>query len=207
MEENMAYSAVYTMFSTLMQPPERSTYNEIIAGRPVELWDAVPVHNGRKPCVPESWLPENFPSFKEWRAIYNQAMPPARPLLVPVESVHKVWTTDPSCEMPFARETGLLQGDPAHHLFQLYKDIGFELPLRYADSPDHLVLELEFMGVLVEEAEPSVQYTFLTQHLDWLPTVIAEAERKPVPELYLELLRWVEAFLVLERARLSSATG
>jgi len=213
MSTQRAIGAVYSMFSSLLQPPDHTIYDEIRAGRPGEISNAaaaVLVGSGvsREQHgvleVPHGWAPSAFPQFEQWRALYKQANAPANPRLQPIESVHKVWTSDPSCEMPFAREKGLLQGDAAHHLYQLYRELGFELPRGYADCPDHLILELEFMGVLVEEAEPRMQSTFLEQHLDWVPTLIEDAERKQVAELYLELLRWIERFLELERARIGA---
>lgn len=203
MSTQQAIGAVYSMFSSLLQPPERSIYDEILAGRPAEIVSAAPGRGGILE-VPPAWTPGAFPQFEEWSALYKQAHAPAGPRLLLIESVHKAWTSDPSCEMPFAREKGLLLGDPAHHLYRLYREIGFELPHGYADSPDHLVLELEFMGALVEEAEPQMQRTFLEQHLDWVPALIEDAEHKQVPDLYLALLRWIERFLELERARVGA---
>ena len=200
-------TAVYAMFSSLMQPPTPAVHQEIMAGKPARVWDGLSVPDGTRPAIPENWLPAAFPLYDQWRRIYNNAMPPANPLIVPVESIYKVWTTDPSCEMPFARETGLLQGDSAQHLYQVYCEIGFELPTMYADRPDHLVLELEFMGLLVEAAEPAVQLLFISQHLDWLPRLVADAEHKEAPALYLDLFRWIEGFLALERRRVAQAAG
>ena len=202
-----ALNAVYAMFSGLMQPPTRSVHQEIMAGNPARVWDSLDVSDGTRPAIPQSWLPAAFPSYDQWRRTYNNTMPPANPLIVPVESVYKVWTTDSSCEMPFARETGLLQGDSAQHLYQVYREIGFELPAMYADRPDHLVLELEFMGLLVEAAEPAIQQLFIDQHLDWLPRLVADAEHKAAPALYLDLFRWIEEFLAVERRRIAQAAG
>ncbi len=204
-----ALSAVYAMFSTLMQPPTLAVHQEIQQGSLAHVWAGAQLSfpEGTRPSVPERWLPAAFPAHEQWRRIYNEVMSPANPLIVPVESVYKAWTTDPSCEMPFARETGFLQGDSAQHLYQVYREIGFELPTVYADRPDHLVLELEFMGLLVEAADPTVQQLFLSQHLDWLPQLIADAEEKEASPLYLDLFRWIEAFISAERERLAPADG
>lgn len=201
-----ALPPVYAMFSTLLQPPTRAVHQDIQEGHLARVWDGFRVPTaGTRPEIPAAWSAEGFLSYEDWRLAYNSVMPAANPLIVPVESIYKVWTTDPSCEMPFARETGLLQGDSAQHLYQVYREIGFELPTVYADRPDHLVLELEFMALLVEAADPTVQRLFITQHLDWIPQLIADAAQKEVPLLYLELFRWIEGFLVLERERLSPA--
>ena len=199
-------SAIYAMFSTLLQPPDRKTHSEIIAGRQTQLWDALPTPLGPKPPMPSSWQAASFPDYSEWRDIYNLATSAVQPRLVPVESVYKVWTADPSCDMPFDRDKGLLQGDAAHHLYELYRRAGFELPAEYADSPDHLVLELEFMSLLVETAGAAEQRTFLDQHLDWISALISDAERRSVPGLYCDLLAWLEEFLSLERAGLPGTT-
>ncbi|TVQ37283.1 MAG: hypothetical protein EA384_12445 [Spirochaetaceae bacterium] len=201
MQKRKTIVAVYSMFSSLMQAPSYSTHREIAAGKAAQVWEDLFPGTGPRPTIPESWHAAAIPPYDEWRRIYNDVMSPATPLLVPVESIYKVWTTDPSCEMPFARETGLLQGDSAQHLYQIYREIGFELPTAYADRPDHLVLELEFMGLLVEADNPASQQLFLSQHLDWLPQLIADAQRKEAHPLYLDLFGWIEAFLSLERGR------
>lgn len=204
-QNHEAIAAVYAMFSTVMQPPTPAAHREIMAGSLSRVWNGVSDKSGA--AIPGTWRPNRFPSYAEWRRRYNDVMSPAGPVLVPVESIYKVWTTDPSCEMPFARETGYLQGDWAQHLYRVYREIGFDLPAAYADRPDHLVLELEFMGLLVEAGEPAAQQLFLSQHLDWLPQLIADAERKEAPALYVDLFRWIEAFLSMERERLARLAG
>lgn len=207
MDNRRKRSAVYAMFSTLLQRPDRPTHKEVLEGKPGEIWAQLSdiLKNGAQlPEIPVSWESEAFVSYEEWRDIYNKAMPPVRPRLQAIESVHKIWSSDPSCEMPFANQKGLLQGDAAHHLYALYKEIGFEVPHTFADCPDHLVLELEFMGLLVEDADSAAQRIFLEQHLDWVPALILDAQSKKTPELYIDLLSWIERFLELERSVLGT---
>jgi TorA maturation chaperone TorD len=44
-----------------------------------------------------------------------------------VESFYKLWTQDPHCSLPFATERGLLMGDPALHLLEIYHQCGLEV--------------------------------------------------------------------------------
>lgn len=212
MDKKKMRSRIYTMFSTLLQRPDRPTHKEITEGKPLAFWNEylkpLSLNNGDAAAAeaPASWQPDNFPNYEEWRDLANDAMPPVRPRLQAIESVHKIWSSDPTCEMPFANQKGLLQGDAAHHLYAVYKEIGFEVPKSFADCPDHLVLELEFMGLLVEEADADAQRTFLAQHLDWMPSLIVDAQAKKTPELYVDLLRWIESFLELERSALVAKT-
>ncbi|MGZ3568908.1 MAG: molecular chaperone TorD family protein, partial [Thermodesulfobacteriota bacterium] len=43
-----------------------------------------------------------------------------------VESSYKPWTEDPHCPLPFASERGLLMGDSALHLLEVYNQCGLE---------------------------------------------------------------------------------
>ncbi len=202
MDNRRKRSAAYAMFSTLLQRPDRPTHKEVLEGKPREIWANLSdiLKNGSPlPEMPVSWSSDTFVSYEEWRELYNKAMPPVRPRLQAIESVHKMWSSDPTCEMPFANQKGFLQGDAAHHLYALYKEIGFEVPHTFADCPDHLVLELEFMGLLVEDAGTAAQRTFLEQHLDWVPALILDAQSKKTPEIYIDLLSWIESFLERER--------
>jgi TorA maturation chaperone TorD len=206
MKDRRKRSSVYTMFSTLLQYPDRPTHKEVLERKPSEIWSQLAdTHkNGTQlPAIPTSWDSDSFMSYEEWLDVYKKAMPPVRAPLQAIESVHKIWSSDPSCEMPFKNQKGLLHGDAAQHLLAVYHEIGFEVPTSFADSPDHLVLELEFMGLLAEEADVATQLTFLEQHLDWVPSLIVDAEAKKTPELYIDLLRWIESFLELERAKLT----
>lgn len=124
------------------------------------------------------------------------------------ESVYKPWSLAGTSGMPFARERGLLMGEPARHLLELYRLTGWTLPVEFASRPDHLALELAFMGYLVECFGPVDQAQFLDDHLDWLPDLMqAAAGWEPSP-FYATVLAttqvWIEQEATVSRKELET---
>ena len=87
---------------------------------------------------------------------------------LPVESVYKKWTTDPSARLPIAGSTGYLMGDPALHAQYLLDHYQLQIPPDYRMMPDHLLLLLELLAFLLENRSEEEGQLFLSQHLDWL---------------------------------------
>ena len=88
---------------------------------------------------------------------------------LPVESLYKKWTDDPTARLPIAGSTGYLMGDPALHMQYLLNHYNFVIPPDYRMMPDHLVLVLELGAYLIQNKTAGEAQVFLTQHLDWLP--------------------------------------
>lgn len=129
---------------------------------------------------------------------YNHAlMEPGHPL-TPIESVYKPWTSDPDAELPMAHAKGWLGGDPAAHLRAVYASLGIAIPAELAHAPDHLALELAFMGLLAEQGTPENQTLFRTQHLDWVEELAADAQRPEVPPFYQSLLSLIARFVAVD---------
>ncbi|MBI5746440.1 MAG: molecular chaperone TorD family protein, partial [Nitrospirae bacterium] len=119
-------------------------------------------------------------SLKE--IFYPLFVGPSPSIVLPVESVYKVWDREGSGLVP-SEARGMLMGDPAIDMLKRYRDAGMEIPAIYKDMPDHLALLLEYMAFLCESGageegegsqetsassvEPS-EVRFLVEHLDWL---------------------------------------
>ena len=117
-----------------------------------------------------------------------------------VESVYKPWSTEPGSGNS-AR--GYLMGDSALHMNFLYDSFGIEIPEAYACMPDHLVLELDFLSFLYDNYEFSHAHMFISEHLDWVPSLIDEAVKSKTDEFYLSVLRVIDDFICFEK----NATG
>jgi TorA maturation chaperone TorD len=89
-----------------------------------------------------------------------------------VESVHKRWTNDPDCGLPLAKEKGYVMGDSALHMIELYRSLGIRIPDEFSGMPDHIILELEFLALLLESCSEDAVKTFLKDHLDWIPEMM-----------------------------------
>jgi len=115
------------------------------------------------------------------------------------ESVYKPWATASMARVTFAHEQGLLMGESARHLLELYRLTNWIAPVEFPARPDHLALELEFMAHLVEHSSLGDQIQFLHDHLDWLPDLVqAAAQSQPSP-FYTALLQAVRAWVEQER--------
>ena len=119
-----------------------------------------------------------------------------------VESFYKVWTQDPHCPLPFATEKGLLMGDSALHLLALYKQCGLEVEGEYQGTPDHLVMELEFLSFLYERATDKEIKIFIEDHLDWITLLREEFKEFHCHPFYRSALEVLILFLHKEKERL-----
>lgn len=108
-----------------------------------------------------------------------------------VESTYKPWTTDKQCGMVFAAAKGLLMGDHALHMQELYRQSSLEVPEEFRSMPDHLVLELEFLALMYRYAADEQIEQFIADHLDWIPDLrdaLTKAEPHPFYRNAVELL-------------------
>ncbi|MDI6725347.1 MAG: molecular chaperone TorD family protein [Smithellaceae bacterium] len=122
-----------------------------------------------------------------------------------VESVYKPWTLDRSAELPFMSEAGWLGGDAASHLRDMMGELGIELSPEIQATPDHLSVELEIISLLVEEADPDAQATFLAQHLDWLPLLMTRCDEAGLGGFYRALLVLTGEFIAWDRQLIDPA--
>ncbi len=99
-----------------------------------------------------------------------------------VESTYKPWASDKKCGMLFAGSTGLVMGDPAVHLLNVYREVSLEVPEVFRSTPDHLILEFEFLALLYRDGTPEQIDRFIADHLDWIPNLREElALARPKP--------------------------
>ena len=149
----------------------------------------------------ENW-PALLPDLATATAAYRQSFQfPMQSRVVPVESVFRRWTTDPSAEVPFAAEKGLLLSDHAMHMKDLYETFGISIPNEHESMPDHLCLELEFAALLLEHDEETKYGVFIAEHLNWLGDLVAEAEKQGIPDYFLQVIKLTAQFLTQELRR------
>jgi TorA maturation chaperone TorD len=119
-----------------------------------------------------------------------------------VESYHKPWTRDVLCPLPFASGRGLLMGDPAVHLLDVYRECGLEVAEEFRAFPDHLVMELEFLSYLYRWADDVQIGIFIKDHLDWIPLLKEELKKLHPHPFYNGLLEALDLFLKAEKDEL-----
>lgn len=94
-----------------------------------------------------------------------------------VESTYKPWTFDETCPLCFSGEKGLLMGDCALHIQNIFQTLSLEVPQEFQGTPDHLVLELELLSYLYRFAPEDQIRRFIADHLDWIPNLRNEIQK------------------------------
>jgi TorA maturation chaperone TorD len=112
-----------------------------------------------------------------------------------MESTYKPWTSDKSCAMVFAASKGLVMGDPAVHMLDIYQKLSLEVPEEFRSMPDHLVLELEFLALLFQSAPQETIEGFIDDHLDWIPELKGELEKADSHPFYQNAVHIIDLFL------------
>jgi TorA maturation chaperone TorD len=115
-----------------------------------------------------------------------------------VESTYKPWTGDSSCVLAFAGDKGLLMGDAALHMREMFRQFSLEVPEEFRSSPDHLVLELEFLSLLYHCATREQIQRFIKDHLDWIPDLKDRVDRANPHPFYRNAIELINLFLVHE---------
>jgi TorA maturation chaperone TorD len=123
-----------------------------------------------------------------------------------VESFYKPWTQDPHCSLPFAKERGFFMGDSAVHLSTLFRQCGIEVSGPFKGIPDHLVIELEFLSYLYQEAGDREIKRFIEDHLDWIHFLREGFERAHAHPFYVSLIEVLDLFINFEKRRLEKET-
>jgi TorA maturation chaperone TorD len=119
-----------------------------------------------------------------------------------VESYYKSWTQDPHCPLPFAKEKGFLMGDSAIHLLTLFQHCGLEVAEPFKGMPDHILIELEFLSYLYQEAGEEEIKRFIKDHLDWIPFLKESFEKADAHPFYISLIEILDLFINQEKGRL-----
>jgi TorA maturation chaperone TorD len=95
-----------------------------------------------------------------------------------VESTYKPWTADKNCPLGFSREKGLLMGDSALHIRDIFRALKLSVPAEFQGTPDHLILELELLSYLYRFASEEQVWRFIEDHLDWISNLRDELEHR-----------------------------
>ena len=115
-----------------------------------------------------------------------------------VESTHKPWAEDKSCGVVFALSKGLLMGDCALHMLELYRKSLIEIPDAFRSEPDHLVLELEFLALLYRSGLDEQSRQFIRDHLDWIPDLQRQLNTAGAHDFYRNGIELIHLFLQSE---------
>jgi TorA maturation chaperone TorD len=89
-------------------------------------------------------------------------------------------------------------GDAALHMREMFRQSYLEVPEEFRSTPDHLVLELEFLSLLYNCATQEQVQRFITDHLDWIPDLKEQVDRANAHPFYRNAVELINLFLVHE---------
>ena len=166
----LAAAELFGLLSAFWQPPDELFWHNLADGSVDEELANFSQLAGFSPALPEKALfQQTLPTLDALKLFYLRCfIGIGRQSTLPVESIYKKWTEDPSARLPIAGSTGYLMGDPALHARYLLDHYQLQVPPDYRMMPDHLLLLLELLAYLLENRPPEESRTFLNQHFDWL---------------------------------------
>jgi TorA maturation chaperone TorD len=184
--------------ASLMAPPDGETVGQLKQGEILSLLEKNIRERGGDPRLLAELSGEEEPGRgladlqREYDRLFAGLPGPKISL---VESTYKPWTADRSCAVAFAGDQGLLMGDAALHMREIYRQGSLELPEEFRSTPDHLLLELEFLSVLYHSAAPEQIQGFIEDHLDWVPNLEKRLDQADAHPFYRSVIELIKLFL------------
>lgn len=173
------------LIAEFYKQPSKQLFEEINSGQIAKLW------NSHNKLVFQNELADfkcEFSSFADMKKVFSRCfLDHKEPVAPPIESLYKIWTTDPSAESPIANETGFLYGDAAVHVKYLYTLYNLEIPDDFRNKPDHLCLQLEFLAFLINEDLNDEAVQYINDHFDWLIDFNEKLKKVPGSQFYVWL--------------------
>ena len=181
-ENNAAAAELLLVWAKFWRPPDAEFWQSLASGSiDTEISDLIEQSNYFSWKNPDVFQPLLPPLSALQYFFVRCFIGIGKKSVLPVESVYKKWTEDPTTRLPIAGSTGYLMGDSALHAQYLLDHYGLSIPRDYRMMPDHLTLLLEFAAFLLRNRTNEEAQLFLSQHLDWLEK-FAQALNDAEPE-------------------------
>ena len=162
-----AIAEIFIILAEFFKYPSMDFYQDISSGKlDRELTNLLATANYN---MNDTNFANKLGPYTEMRGDFNRCfLGIVRPFAPPVESVYKIWTSDPTARTPIKNSKGYLMGDSALHILHLFQHFQLEIPEEFKIMPDHLTILLELYGFLTINRSVNECYTYLNDHLDWL---------------------------------------
>jgi TorA maturation chaperone TorD len=193
------------ILASLICPPDQASVEQVTQGTLYRFFKKVLQSRGGEKEILKGFVTQSSPQvvLKELKDDYDRLFSDTgKERISLVESYYKPWTRDPFCSLPFATEKGFLTGDSAIHLSAIYQHCGLEIKEPFQGMPDHMVIELEFLSHLYEEAGDEEIRRFIEDHLDWLLFLKEKCEKAHAHTFYMSLIGVLDLFINREKERL-----
>ncbi len=193
------------LLASLFYPPDQELIEQIHQGTLYSFFEKYTESKGKEKDLLKGFLEgqgsENL--LNEIRAEYDRLFSNSgQDYISLAESYYKHWTEDPRCQLPFASERGLLMGDSALHLLKIYNQCGLDISKEFSGCPDHIALEMEFLSYLYRWATDVEIKMFIKDHLNWIPLLKQEVNRRDPHPFYVSALEVLALFINRENQRL-----
>lgn len=190
-DRQVAAVELYSILAEFFKFPTADFFNDIRAGRLDQelsrLFKAAGY--GEK----DFKFQDQAGDYSTFKSVYTRLfLGIEKPFASPVESVYKVWTNDPTAELPIAKSKGYLMGDSALHIKHLLEHYGLDLPEEFKHMPDHLTLLLELLAYIIDERTPEEKLIFIRDHFNWLDDFKAALTALPDHEIYTKLVELIQ---------------
>ncbi len=196
------------ILSSLFCPPDLEMVEPLSRGHLYHFFKNLALSWGGEKGAVEGFLTQRPPQIlvrelqEEYDRLFSETGKERIPL---VESCYKPWTRDPHCSLPFAKEAGFLMGDSALHLLALFRELGLEVAAPFQGMPDHISIELEFLGYLYERTGEEVTGRVIEDHFDWIPLLKERCQQAKAHPFYLTLIEVLDLFIEQEKRRLEKS--
>lgn len=169
-DNRLAAAELFGLLSAFWQPPDENFWRNLDDGSvDAELVNYSQLAGFSSGLPALTLFQQALPTLEALKLFYLRCfIGIGKQSALPVESIYKKWTHDPTARLPIAGSTGYLMGDPALHARYLLDHYQLQIPPDYRMMPDHLLLLLELLAYLLENRPPEESRTFLNQHFDWL---------------------------------------
>ncbi|MDK2822918.1 MAG: putative dimethyl sulfoxide reductase chaperone [Clostridia bacterium] len=167
MRRQEAVAEIFLIFAEFFKYPSRSFFDDLKWGN---------VDNQLKILFKTANFNLGVPNFysfisefSELKSTYARCfLGITKPFALPIESVYKTWTTDPTVKLPIANSKGYVMGDSAMHILHLFEHFQLEIPEEYGMMPDHLTILLELYAFMIGKRSPKECEIFIKDHFNWL---------------------------------------
>lgn len=182
LDKKVTIAGLFELFAYLYKYPNEEIWSNISSNHLLDdLKEYSQQFHGKSGLITFENQPE---SLKQMRNEYYESLGSKA---IPIESVYKKWTADPTCTLPFAHSKGYLMGDSALHVRFLLEQLKINIEDEYRSCPDHLSILLELLALFIKHSDKRFVVQFLNDHFDWIDDFAQKLQPLPESNFYVQM--------------------